>query len=182
MIESLERRSWVGTTIVYYQGYFNSRIEGALEQTDIGRLRKERAAARRDDQLTHALEVEDTLIQEETKRSAIANGADVGTGDGGDAREEVDAKQKRGVDPTVEIDDGDVLRPAPQSGPRRSDIALTRLRPRLAAMIGWDLMMILNLRPIGELTFVYHLHIAILPRFTLEAPPVLPLQSPRGTN
>ena len=67
-------------------------------------------------------------------------------------------------------------------GPRRSDIALTRLRPRLAAMIGWDLMMILNLRPIGELTFVYHLHIAILPRFTLEAPPVLPLQSPRGTN
>ena len=58
------------------------RLEGALEQTDIGRLRKERAAAMRDDQLTHALEVEDALIQEETKRSAIVNGADSGTGDG----------------------------------------------------------------------------------------------------
>ena len=34
----------------------------------------------------------------------------------GDAREEVDAKQKRGADPTVEIDDGDVLRPAHHSG------------------------------------------------------------------
>ena len=60
-----------------------SRIEDALEQTDIGRLRKERAAARKDDQLTNALEVEDALVQEEeAKKSAIASGADVGTGDG----------------------------------------------------------------------------------------------------
>ena len=58
------------------------RIEGALEQTDIGRLRKERAAARKDDQLTHALEVEDTLVQEAAKKSAISSGADVGTGVG----------------------------------------------------------------------------------------------------
>ena len=90
-----------------------SRIEDALEQTDIGRLRKERAAARKDDQLTHALEVEDALVQEEAKKSAIASGADVGTGDGGDAREETDTKHERGADPTVDIDDGDTLRPVP---------------------------------------------------------------------
>ena len=35
-------------------------------------------------------------------------------------------------------------------GPRLPDIALTRPRPRRAAMIGWDLMTTLNLRPIVE--------------------------------
>ena len=34
----------------------------------------------------------------------------------GDAREEVDTKHERGADPTVDIDDGDTLGLAPQSG------------------------------------------------------------------
>ena len=57
-------------------------IEGALERTDVGQLQKERAAARKDDQLAHALEVEDTLVQEEAKKSTIASCDDVGAGDG----------------------------------------------------------------------------------------------------
>ena len=67
-------------------------------------------------------------------------------------------------------------------GPRLSDIVLTRPRPRLAVMIGWDLMTILNLRPIVELIFECHLQIGILPRSTLEAPPVLPHHWPSGTD
>ena len=59
-------------------------------------------------------------------------------------------------------------------GPRSSHIALTRPRPRLAAMTEWDLMMTSNLRPAVGLIFVCHLHIGILPMSTLEAPQALP--------
>ena len=54
-----------------------SRIEIALEQTDMGRLRKERAAARKDDRLTKELEKEDMLIQEGAKHSVVADIVDI---------------------------------------------------------------------------------------------------------
>ena len=54
-----------------------SQTQIALEQTDAGRLRKEPAATRREEQLSKELEKEDTLIQEESRRSVSVSGLDV---------------------------------------------------------------------------------------------------------
>ena len=58
----------------------------------------QRAAARRNDQLTKELDNEDMFIREEAKRSVAAAGVDIGIDDGVVARDKDDSKCERGDD------------------------------------------------------------------------------------